>query len=218
ARLLAASAGEPGLGALLRAWKQGIAILKADRPFRTFEIGFMLYGFAFLMSWPLLILFAEERLGLSYDEWTWAQGFSFPLAQIGGMVLFGRLLDRIGVERTTMVSFALLFGFLVLVPRVGGPLELALCYLLFGAAMAGVNLSWSLGPLHFATEGRAHAYTAAHLSCVGVRSLLAPFLGMTIKHFFTYEVAFGVAACLMALGVWTMHRLSRQRLSSTLSP
>jgi len=208
--LLAAAGGDGPLRAILGAMRDTVRILREDRAFRTFQIAFMLYGFAFLMTSALLVLLAEEGLRLSYSDWTWAQGFSFPLAMIVGMALFGRIFDRIGIVRTTALSYLLLFAFLLWVPYVRGATDLAFAYALFGMSMSGVNLGWGLGPPHFAPEGQAHIYTAAHLSCVGVRSLFAPFLGYGLQALFSTTVAFGVAAALMALGAVTMLRLSRR--------
>ncbi len=204
--LLGASGGDGPLRAILGAMRETVRILREDKAFRTFQIAFMLYGFAFLMSWALLVLLAEESLRLSYSDWTWAQGFAFPLSQIAGMALFGRIYDRIGVVRTTALSYGMLFVFLLWVPHVAGATDLAFAYALFGMSMSGVNLGWGLGPPHFAPEGKAHIYTAAHLSCVGFRSLFAPFLGYGLEALFSTKVAFAVAAALMALGAATMLR------------
>jgi MFS family permease len=152
-----------------------------DRRFMVYELAFMLYGFGFLMSWPLHIVFMEDELRFSYKEVAWAQSYAFPILQIAAMGLWGRFADRRGVVRSTAFSFLALTAFLLCMPFVTGFWSLLAAFGLFGAAMSGVMIGWSLGPIHFAPDGRAHAYTAVHFCCVGIRSVIAPFLGLWIK-------------------------------------
>jgi len=202
---IAAVAERRGMGhAIAGAWRETFRILRVDRAFRTYEVGFMLYGLGFLSSIGLLVLYCEERLGLSYSQYTWAQSVAFPLAQIGGAAMFGRLADKLGVVRTTAASFLLLATFFSLMPLIGSLGGLVALYLLWGAAMGGVNIGWSLGPLHFAPDGKAHMYGAVHFCCVGIRSLIGPFLGFWVKDLFSYAAAFRLSAVLVAAGCVTV--------------
>jgi len=209
-RRLATDATERVLKAWSNAWRATWRILRDDRAFRTYEIGFMLYGLGFLASIGLLVLYAEGELHLSYDSWTTAQSVAFPLAQIAGAPLFGRLSDRLGIVRTTGVSFLLLATFFGLMPLVGSAAQLAFACLLWGVAMAGVNVGWNLGPLHFAPDRQAHMYAAVHFCLVGVRSLVGPFLGFAVKEAFSYAAAFGLSAALVTAGAATIWHLDRR--------
>ena len=66
-----------------------------------------------------------------------------------------------GVEKTDRANgirqpfIAGLLVFLVAMPHVTGLPSLIGAYALFGAAMAGVMIGWSLGPLHFAQAANA---------------------------------------------------------------
>ncbi|HEX5138201.1 MAG TPA: MFS transporter [Planctomycetota bacterium] len=200
-----AAAARRGMGhAIADAWRETFRILRVDRAFRTYERGFMLYGLGFLSSVGLLVLYCEEQLGLSYSQYTWAQSVAFPLAQIGGAAIFGRLSDRLGIVRTTAASFLLLAVFFTLMPFVGSLGGLVALYLLWGTAMGGVNIGWSLGPLHFAPDGKAHMYGAVHFCCVGIRSLIGPFLGFWMKEHFRYPAAFRLSAVLVLAGCVTV--------------
>jgi len=203
------------LEALRAAWREAFRILREDRAFRVYEIAFMLYGFGFLMSWALVVLYAESGLGLSYDAWTWAQGVAGPLAHIGCMAVWGRLADRFGVVRTTAAAFFLLALFMLVMTRVQSGLDLALAYVVFGAAMSGVDVGWSLGPLHFAREGEAHMYGAVHFSLVGVRSLFAPFLGYLMLTLVSFQAGFLLAAAFVFAGSLTAARLARRVMLSS---
>jgi MFS family permease len=204
ARRLAAKARRGVWYAMTDAWKETFRILREDRAFRTYERGFMLYGLGFLSSVGLLVLYCEQELHLSYSQYTWAQSVAFPLAQIAGAAFFGRLCDRMGIVVTTAASFLLLAIFFLLMPLVGSLGGLVVLYLLWGAAMGGVNVGWSLGPLHFAPDGKAHMYGAVHFCLVGIRSLVGPFLGYAVMDYFSYPVAFGLSAVLVGAGCLTV--------------
>jgi MFS family permease len=193
-----------------KAWREAWRILREDSAFRTYEIGFMLYGCGFLCSIGLLILYAEDELGLSYGEWTTAQFLAFPAAQVVGAALLGRLSDRIGILKTTVLAFGMLGLFFGVMAQVASAAGLVAAYALFGFAMAGVGMGWSLGPLHFSPARSAHMYTAVHFSLVGVRSLFAPALGWLVKLHFSYSAAFGLSVVLIAAAMATVWRLARR--------
>jgi len=83
--------------------------------------------------------------------------------------------------------------------------------------MAGVDVGWSIGPLHFAPDGMGHLYMAMHFAFVGVRSLFAPFLGYQVQELFSYRVAFTLSAGLLVAGAVTVWRLARRSARPGLS-
>jgi MFS family permease len=190
--------------------RDGVRDAFANRRFLVYEAGFMAYGFGFLMAFPLLVLFMEGELKLDYNSYTKATMVAMPIAQLAGMYLWGRFADRVGVVRMTATAFAGLLVFLLVVPSVTGLKSLVAAYVLFGAAMSGVMVGWSLGPLHFAPEGHGHAYAAVHFMMVGIRSVIAPFLGYAVKEWTgSFAAGFYAAAAAMAVGVVTMTWLAR---------
>ncbi len=202
--------GETATQAMRRAWHEAIAILRKDRDFRIYEAGFMLYGIGFLCSVGLLHLYAEGPLSLSYGEWTLAQFLAFPLGQIVGAAVLGRVADRVGMSRTAAIAFVLLAAFFGLMPLVGSAAGLFAAYLLWGLGMGGIMISWSLGPLHFAPDGKGHMYTALHFALVGVRSLFAPALGYAAKVWFGYGAAFGLSVVFLLAAAWMVNTLVRR--------
>jgi MFS family permease len=196
--------------AVARTWRDTLALLKADPPFRTYETGFMLYGFGLNMTAPMLVLFGEEALGCSYDEWTTANGLAYPFAYLCTVALLGRLVDRLGVVRLCTLSFGLLGVYFALLPLVHGVGALVATYVVFGVCMAGVNLGWNLGPLHFAPKGRSHLYMSVHVGLVALRSTFAPLAGYAVYSFVSPEAAFLSSAALQVFAVLTMLRLDRR--------
>jgi MFS family permease len=195
------------------AWRDTARVLREDRGFRTYEIGFLLYGFGFLMSNPLVTIYAVHDLKLSYGQWTTASGLAQPIAYVATILTFGRAVDRVGVVRTTAGAFALLTFFFVFMPFVGDAIALDACYVLFGVAMALVNLGWTLGPLEFAPTGQARTYSTVHVLFVGLRSAIAPFLGWWLSTRIGIPAVFAISACLVAMGCVTMLRLRSSRRS-----
>ena len=209
----AVAAGGRGLKAagraVARTWRDTSRVLRADKPFRTYELGFMLYGFGLNMSMSVLILFSEGVLGVSYDDWTSASGLANPLAYLLTVALLGRLVDRVGVVRLTIGSFALLALYFLLLPLVSGLTGLVLTYVIFGVSMAGVSLGWNLGPLHFAPPQRSHLYMSVHVALVAFRSTLGPLAGFAVYRLWSAHATFLCSAALVALGMLVLLRLDR---------
>jgi len=185
------------LEALRATWREVFRIFMEDGRFRLYEIGFMVYGIAFLLGWAQLALYAEGPLRLSYGEMTNGQSIAFPIALMCGAALWSRVTDRLGVVRVTLLAFLMLGLFYLVMLTVHGHKSYVAAFALFGFTMAAVDVGWSLGPLHFAPDGKAHMYAALHFSLVGIRSLFAPFLGFWIVRQFGYPAAFATAAVLL---------------------
>ncbi len=209
----AVAAGGRGLKAagraVARTWRDTARVLRGDKPFRTYELGFMLYGFGLNMSMSVLILFSEGALRVSYDDWTTASGLANPLAYLLTVALLGRLVDRVGVVRLTVGSFALLSLYFLLLPLVSDLTGLVVTYVLFGVSMAGVSLSWNLGPLHFAPPQRSHLYMSVHVGLVAFRSTLGPLAGFAVYRLGSAQATFLCSSALVALGMLVLLRLDR---------
>lgn len=184
--------------------------IRTDRDFRDFEIGFMLYGLGLLSASPLIVTRFAQDATFSMAAWTTADRLVLPVTQLLLVPFVGRLSDRIGVVRVASLAFLSLVAYFLLMGVVTNPWHLMGVNVLFGFCMAGVNVAWSLGPLHFAPPGKAHHYSSVHVACVGVRSILGPLLGMGVMAAFSFEAALVVSAGLeVAAGLW-MLRLARR--------
>jgi MFS family permease len=196
--------------AVARTWRDTRRVLREDPAFRTYELGFMLYGFGLNMSMSVLILFSEGALRVSYDDWTTASGLANPAAYLLTVALLGRLTDRVGVVRLTTFSFALLTIYFLLLPLVDGLGGLTATYVLFGVSMAGVNLGWNLGPLHFAPPKKSHLYMSVHVALVAFRSTLGPLAGFLVYRLASARVTFLCSAALVAAAVLVLLGLDRR--------
>ena len=110
----------------------------------------------------------------------------------------------------------LVFGFLALFPALllvstwsaeHGLHWVMAAYAVFGASMAGVQVAWSLGSIYFAGDEDSSRYQGVHVTLVGVRGLVAPWLGLAAYElggprsaFVIAIVLFGSATLMMSLG------------------
>jgi MFS family permease len=199
------------LEALRDGWTSTWRTLRDDRDFRDFEVNFILYGLGLLAAVPLIVAFAEKDLGLSAVQWTAADRFVLPMTQLLVFPLVGRLTDRMGVVRVGALAFAVVGAFFVAMLFVTGPRSLTAAYVLYGVCMAGVNVSWALGPMLFAPPGAAHHYAAVHMAMVGIRSAMGPVLGYLVATQASFHAALVMAAGFEAVAVARMWALARRR-------
>lgn len=192
--------------AFLASWKT----MRDDKGFRAFEIGFLVYGMGLLAADPLIVSRFARDPAFTTSDWAWAQRVVLPATQLLFIWLIGMLSDRIGVVTVAALAFAGLAPFYVLMCFVSAPGHLSAAYVLFGICMAGINVPWALGPLLFAPRGQAHHYMAVHVAWVGVRSALAPLMGMFVKNALGYETALIVSATFEVAAAWWMFRLARR--------
>jgi len=195
--------------AFREAWRNAARILREDRAFRTFEVGFMVYGMGLLASQPMIVIYTESDLRLDYSHYTLALGVVEPLVHVVALSVLGRLMDRLGVVRTTALAFLLLTAYFALLLTVSGPVGFIAISGLLGLTMAAVNLGWNLGPLRFAPPGQARAYASVHMSFVGVRSVLAPALGFAVYRLGSPRLVFTLSLGCALVAALVMLRLRR---------
>ena len=198
------------LASLRDGWRATVRTLREDRAFFDYEVGFMLYGMGLLSATPLVLTRFARDAAFSTADWARADRLVLPATQLALVWFVGRLSDSIGVVRVAALSFGLLVPFFVLIAFVATPDQLVATYALYGVCMAGVNVAWALGPLHFAPPGQAHHYSSVHVACVGVRSVLGPAIGYAVDRAFSYRAAVFLAAGFEAAAAVWAWRLSRR--------
>jgi hypothetical protein len=118
-------------------------------------------------------------------------------------------MDRIGAVRTSGLSFVLLaiypigliFSFTV--PAV------AITTVIYGTAMAGVNIGWMLGPVALApNKGAVAQYVAIHATLVGIRGTVGQFVGMLVYSLTgSFTWSYSIAAITFLWAAWQMWQL-----------
>jgi MFS family permease len=195
-----------------------VELLKRDRHFFHFEIAFFFYGMALMLLFPVMPYFIVDAAQMSYEQAGIASGI---LAQVGVVVLsplWGRLMDRSGPVQLCAIIFALLSTFpaiLLLGMYIAGSFPLYLMvyggYLVFGCAMAGINVAWSLGPVHFAGSADASGYSGAHVTITGIRGMVAPIAGALVLKYLGYEPVFIASMLMFLLGSAGMVLIARRQ-------
>lgn len=189
-----------------------------DRKFGLMLLGWMFLGFGNLMVLPLRFdyLLREEygieasKLMVSLLTLGVPAFFRFASSRFWG-ALFDRInfmLLRLVLNIIIMVAIALFFlskNFWVI----------GFSSALFGIAMGGANISWSLWVTKFATPERTAAYMSVHSFTTGIRGILAPFVGYYFLSVYGAKATGGIGTSLVVVSVflvWGLYHTSMKQL------
>ncbi len=197
-------------------------LMKRDRWFAEYESRFAIYGFAVMMLFPLMPLYVADVAKMTYEQ----AGITFGvLGQIGVIIcspLWGMLMDRIGPIKTCAVVFGILMIFpaMLLIGMVPGLSLSAIHWLvyighvLYGIAMSGVSVAWSLGPMTFARGEDPSPYAGAHVTITGLRGCLFPMLGALGIRYLGYQYVLAASTVLFGIAMTSMYLLDRRYRAS----
>lgn len=193
--------------------------LKSNRSFKDFEIGFMLYGFAFMGTVGVIAIYFDRALHLNYSSVAFYKN-SYNLLAILLLPFFGKLIGKIDPRKFAIITyfglaFYLLFiGLTEFFPnfieiagiKIYATLMIAmLSNGLFAATMA---LLWYIGSAYFCKPDEVSDYQSIHLTLTGLRSFFAPIIGIVLYEWFGFFVTFmiGFLLLLFAMGVmyWSL--------------
>jgi len=186
---------------LLLPWKEGIALLRRRADFRHFQWVFFLCGGGLIMMHPVLPFFFKETLSLSYTEVSLATSFSKGLFFAFSSSFWAKLYAKLPINRFNTLVTSLATGYtflLILSPYV--PSGLFIAYALYGIMQAGSEMSWNLSGPHYAKEGESTIFSSVNVASVGVRGMIAPFIGELLYLSGSKTIVFVVAGlfCLSA--------------------
>ncbi|MFN3557006.1 MAG: MFS transporter [Bacteroidales bacterium] len=189
-----------------------IRILKTNRSFLDFQIGFMLYGIGFMSSVTVIVLYFENSLGLNYSSIAFYKN-GYNVLAIVMLPFFGKLMGKIDPRRFASIPFlAMLLYILALTLTTHFPgyidfwdirlYHTLIFYILFhGIFAATMALTWFIGSAYFCPPEEAGNYQSVHLVLTAVRSLFAPLLGMVFFEAWGFTTAFVIAMVFLALAV-----------------
>ncbi|MBE0647388.1 MAG: MFS transporter [Bacteroidales bacterium] len=211
----------PFLASVKKSWMSMVTILKINKPYRHFEIGFMFYGFSFMISVTIINIFFQDQLHLNYSSVAFYKN-AYNILAILLLPFFGRLLSRLDPRKFAAITFAALFGyilFLLVTEYVPWHVEIfgiEIYYMLlisfgfYGIFAATMALIWFIGSAYFCKPEEADDYQSIHLSLTGVRSSFAPLFGVFFYELlgFTGTFLLTLLVLLIAMGImrWSYRR------------
>ena len=197
-------------------------ILVTNKPFLHFEIGFMLYGLAFMVTSGVISLFLNDALELSYSSLAFYKN-SYNTINIILLPVFGKIIGKIDPRKfgiITFVALGLFFLFLFITTffdahfiiwKIKIYYSLIIAYFFYGIFSATMGLLWFIGSSYFSKNEEVGDYQSIHLSLTGFRGVFAPLLGI----YFYLVIGFG-GVFLMGIGfiilavitmLWSMKEL-----------
>ncbi len=198
-------------------------VLRRDRPYAQFMSAVFIFGFANLMTVPLLVLVVDDDL-----EATTFEASVMMSIGLGMVIVFTPFLGRV-VDRRNPASaralFTIIWSFsplLVFLAR-----DMSLVYVsqaVQGFAMGGSALIWLLGAMYFARTEDVPKYQGIHATLTGIRGLIAPSVALLLARWFgSNQKVFLVSWVMMiAAAVWFHFQgqaeEKRQRLRKAATP
>ena len=194
-------------------------VIVRDKPYRDFEIGFMLYGFAWMVTIAVITIFLEKALHLSYSSVAFYKT-GYNLIAILILPFFGRLINRIDPRKFAVITFGSLLLYLLFLglteyfPQKIDFLGIQIYFGLIAAFIAHavfaatMSLLWFIGSAYFSNDDNAGNYQSIHVTLTGVRGLFAPLLGVFFYEQFGFSWTFGIGIIALALSIilmfWSM--------------
>jgi len=203
------------LQSVVNSLRRSFNTLISNKPFRDFEIGFMFYGFAWMMTIAVITIFFEHQLHLNYSSVAFYKN-AYNLIAIAILPFFGRLIGQIDPRRFAIITFGSLLFFLFflgLTEFFDQSVELAglkiyfmliPSYLSHAVFAATMSLLWFIGSSYFSKPSEAGDYQSIHLTLTGVRGLFAPLIGVTFYQLWGFALTFTIAIVSLAVAIAIM--------------
>jgi MFS family permease len=203
---------------LKRAWTN----VWRNKGYRDFELAFMFYGFAFMVTVSVITIFLEKEMHLNYSSLAFYKNGAVTIS-ILLLPFFGKRLGKIDPRRfgvIPLLSLALYLVFILLAEYypVGTTIlgiqiyyPLVLAFIFFGLFASTMTLLWSIGSAYFCKDEDAGDYQAVHLSLTGFRASFSPILGIFFFELFGYTTTFVIGIIALLLGVWVFRWSIRHR-------
>lgn len=198
-------------------------ILRKNKPYLDFQIGFMLYGFAFMLSVNVIQIFYKDVLELNNRSVAFYRN-AYYIISIFLLPWFGKLLGKSDPRKFAALSFAsmlLYIFFLMLTGYYPSHFEIAgyrifylmIPYILFHSLFAAtMGILWSIGSAYFCKKEEAGDYQAVHLSLTGIRGWVAPLLGIFFFELFGFTSTFSLSmSMLLAAVIFMLYSANKYR-------
>lgn len=191
-------------------------ILRNNKPYTHFEIGFMFYGFSFMITVTVITIFFERELHLNYSSMAFYKN-AYNILAIVLLPYTGKLLGKIDPRKFAVITFASLTLYILFVMltesfpahvNIAGVdiyFTLVIAFLFYGVFAATMALLWFIGSAYFCKSEEAGDYQSVHLSLTGVRAMFAPLLGVLFYEIAGFRNTFLLAIVSLLFGIAVMY-------------
>ena len=181
---------------------EAAAVVRSDRRFVVYQVGYLLAGSAHFLSFPFLVKALNRELSADAVAIAIVLTLIPSLLQAATAPFWGRWLDRV-TPIAARVIFSMMLACCYACFLVGALWQ---AYWLFcvgaalrGLALGGSTVVWATGSLYFAgSRDQAAAYTSVHASLTGLRGAVMPFVG-AVLYLNIGSWTFGVSAALAGI-------------------
>lgn len=189
-----------------------VKILKTNKPFFYYQLGFMFYGFAFMLTYAIIIVFLGNELNLSFSAMAFYKNY-YNILAIVSLPFFGKVMGEIDPRKFGVFTFAMLMLHIVFValtdlfPQQHELWGLRFYYMLFisytffGIFTATMALLWSIGSAYFCKPEEAGFYQSIHLTLTGFRGLFSPVVGVLFFGALGFQGVFWLGAFSILIGM-----------------
>jgi Na+/melibiose symporter-like transporter len=190
-------------------------LVKNNKPYMHFELGFMLYGFAFMSTVAVITIYYDEALHLNYSSVAFYKN-AYNILAIVLLPFFGKLLGKLDPRKFAVITFGSMLLYilaLALTQYFPAYVELwnlkiyfmMLVYILFhGVFAATMSLLWFIGSAYFGKDEDAGNLQSVHLSLTGVRAVFAPLIGIVFYQILGFSWTFGIAIFTLFMAILLM--------------
>jgi hypothetical protein len=207
---------EPVFVSLRNSIRNIMKILWINKPYRDFEIGFMLYGLAYMSTEPVINIFFYEGLMLNYSSVAFYKN-AYNIIAIILLLFTGRWIGRMDPRKFAALTFLSLLFYLLfmmlaqyfpgyfMIGNIKVYYMLILSFASYGYFAGTMVLVWNIGSAYFCKPEEADDYQSNHLFLTGVRAVFAPLVGVWLFKMMGFTGAFSLAIGFLVLSISTMY-------------
>lgn len=185
-------------------------IVREDPRFALYLLGLTCFGLGFLSGGALQAIVQVDRLRLSYSE-IGGLGVVQSVFFVLGYVMLGRRIDRAGGLQTLRWVFVAGLALPLTYAFATSGWMLAPAFAALGLVNAGMDLGALNTVIQLSRPGRLGEYSALQTTVLGLRGLVAPFLGVwLVSAGLSYELTFALGAMLIAIAVGVVWKVRAQ--------
>lgn len=208
-------------GSLLSSVSDMAEVIKKNKPYRDFEIGFMFYGFSFMIAFPVMTIFFDSVLGLNYSSVAFYKNQATLLSLVI-LPFMGGYIGRTDPRKFAISTFLSLMMFLLFLAAAvywRGNFEfmgiqiyysLLIGHMFLAVFFAMMLLLWNIGSAYFCDGDDVSTYQSIHISLTGLRGMIAPLIGVGIYQFIGFFNTFIMSSLFVVCSVIFMYYSMRK--------